>query len=267
MRLFSKVERRILRRGTALAWVAGAVFAAGLCRGDAQTVVSKEPRITAVSPLALPSGGKTTLRILGVNLGTARQLVFPGTDLPPVSIPARQAAELPKGLEMKEAGETQFDVTVDVPQGLPGGRLPLAVQCASARSVSVALPVREATAQVAEQEPNNGFQEANPLGEGLPVLGGIQSDKDTDVFVFHPALGQRFEVALTAGARASLLDAALAVYDPDFRLVVSADDTSGSDAAIRFVVKREGAHYVSVTDAADKGGWGCVYELMLRKIP
>jgi hypothetical protein len=182
MRLFSKVERRILRRGTALAWVAGAVFAAGLCRGDAQTVVSKEPRITAVSPLSLPSGGKTTLRILGVNLGTARQLVFPGTDLPPVSIPARQAAELPKGLEMKEAGETQFDVTVDVPQGLPGGRLPLAVQCASARSVSVALPVRDATAQVAEQEPNNGTITARNIAGYRQVSGTISGPTDFDYF-------------------------------------------------------------------------------------
>jgi hypothetical protein len=257
----------MLRRGTAVVCAVWVVFAAGLSRVEAQNAVSKEPRITAVSPLALTGGGKTTLRILGVNLAAARQLVFPGTGLPPVGIPERKASELPKGLEMKDAGETQFEVTVDIPVGLPGGCLPLAVQCESARSASVALPVREAAAQTAEREPNNGFQEANPLREGLPVLGGIQSEKDTDVFVFHPAPGQRYEVAITAGARASLLDAALAVYDPDFRLVVSADDTSGSDASLAFVVKREGAHYVAVTDAADKGGWGCVYELILRKIP
>jgi hypothetical protein len=249
------------------AWGAGAVFAAGFSQGSAQTVASKEPRITAVSPLALTGGVKTTVRILGVNFTTARQLVFPGTGLSPVPIAERKAAEIPKGLEMKDAGDTQFEVILDVPPGLPGEALPMMVQCESGRSVPVRLPVREAKAQVSEQEPNNGFKEANPLVEGLPVLGAIQAEKDADVFALQPVPGQRYEVVLIAGARASLLDAALTVYDRDFRVVASADDTVGSDASVAFVSKREGAHYVVVTDAADKGGWGCVYELILRKTP
>ena len=226
-----------------------------------------QPVITAITPLALVPGSKTLVRVLGVNLASARQVLFPGTPLAPVPVGERKGAEIPKSLEMKEAGDTQFEFLLELPANLTLESLPIAVQCESARSAPVWLPVRASASQGMENEPNNAFAEANPIKEGIPLLGTIQADKDIDVYVFHPKAGERYEVGLVAGARASLLDGALSVYDAAYRLVASAFNTGSADPVVRFSVSRPEAYYLVVSDAADKGGIWCPYELVLRKLP
>jgi hypothetical protein len=257
--------RRLLCAG--VAWAAWTMTEARLELLGQAPSARPLPVITAITPLAVAPGEKTTLRILGANLATARQILFPGTSLAPIPVKERKAAELPKGFEMKEAGETQLEIVLDLTQQTLTGSLPVAIQCESARSDTLTLPVRSGSTQTSEKEPNNAFGEANPISAGIPVLGSIQSEKDTDVYSFHPTVGEQYEAAITATGRASLLDGSLAVYDADLRLVISADDTRGADPLVRFLVSRPGPHFLVVTDAADKGGAWSPYELLLSKLP
>lgn len=247
--------------------------AVGLCVGwltvgRAQSrVVRMQPTITGLVPMAVTAGGKTKLRVLGVNLATARELVFPGTGLAPVPLTGRKAAEVPKGLEMKDVGDLQFEAEVALPAGGSWGLLPVAVQCDVARSEPVVLSVRSAADTVSEREPNNGFTEANSLVEGRPVLGMIQAEKDVDVYVFEGKAGERFEVLLNGGSRASLLDGVVSVFDRERRLLGSTNAALGSDSRLKVVVVQPGPHYVVVSDAGDRGGAWCAYELMLKRMP
>jgi hypothetical protein len=225
------------------------------------------PAITAVLPLALAPGEAATLRILGTNLSNARKVVFPGTALPPVPVHERKEAGLPKIFEMKEAGETQLEIRFTVPQSAPEGGLQIAVQCDGPRTPAVTLPLRRPTEQSVEKEPNDAFSEGNPIVENRPVMGAIQGEKDTDVYIFDAPAPGRFEATLSAAVRASLLDGCLAVYGPDHRLIAFADDTRGSDPVLRFETGVAGPHFLVVTDAADKGGVWSAYELTLHKLP
>lgn len=250
-------------------WAVAVALGTGLISvGRAQSgAVRTSPTITGLVPTAVTAGGKTKLRVLGLNLATARELVFPGTGLAPVPLTGRKAAEVPKGLEMKDVGDLQFEAEVLVPAGVAWGLLPVAVQCDVARSGSVVLPVRSTADTVSEREPNNAFSEANPLAEGRPVLGVVQADKDVDVYVFEARAGERFEVLLSAGARASLLDGVVSVFDGERRLLGSANAAVGNDSLVKVAVSRPGPQYVVVSDAADRGGAWCAYELSLKRIP
>ena len=223
--------------------------------------------ITAVAPLAVVVGERTTLRVLGLNLATARELVFPGTGLPPVPLKARKAAEIPKTLEMKEVGDLQFEAEIELPEDVPWGVLPVTVQSDVARSVPVMVPVRARSGTVNEREPNNGFTEANRLAEGQPVLGVIQAEKDVDVYAFDAKAGERFEVVLSASGRGSLLDGAVSVFDGDRRLLGASNGEPGGALVVKLQIARSGVHHVVVTDAADRGGTWCGYELLLRRLP
>ena len=251
----------------------GMLWGLGLCvcacpegRGQSRAVRT-QPTITGVVPMAVTAGGKVKLRVLGLNLATARELVFPGTGLEPVPLTGRKPAEIPKGLEMREVGDLQFEAEVVVPAGVAWGLLPVAVQCDTARSKAVVVPVRGVSDAEQEREPNNAFTEANTLVEGRPVQGVVQVEKDVDVYGFQAKGGDRFEVLLCAGARASLLDGLVSVFDEERRMLGSANATLGSDSSVTFTVGRSGLHYVVVSDAADRGGAWCAYELLLKRVP
>jgi hypothetical protein len=98
-------------------------------------------------------------------------------------------------------------------------------------------------------------------------LGVVQADKDVDVYVFEARAGERFEVLLSAGARASLLDGVVSVFDGERRLLGSANAAMGNDSLVKVAVSRPGPQYVVVSDAADRGGAWCAYELSLKRIP
>ena len=80
-------------------WAVAVVLGTGLLSvGRAQSGATRTvPTITGLVPMAVTAGGKTKLRVLGLNLATARELVFPGTGLAPVPLTGRKAAEVPKG--------------------------------------------------------------------------------------------------------------------------------------------------------------------------
>ncbi len=229
-------------------------------------LVAKRPMLTSISPLSVTSGQKTTMRFLGINLVGPRRLFVRGPGLE-VRLAEVRTGEIPKGLEAKEVGETQFEATLDLPEGFADPIIEVVVECESTRTSPLRIPVRRAGEQESEREPNNGFAEAQTLVEGRPMLGAIQSEKDVDVFVFEGVAGVEYEVGVVAGRRASLLDGVVSVFDGDRRMMVVSDDGEGPDPVARFKVQRSGPHYAVVTDAADKGGVWCGYELLLRRLP
>jgi hypothetical protein len=219
-------------------------------------VLADEPKketasITAIEPASLVAGGKTTLKIRGFKLKDATELRFPKAPGVKADIKEKKDVAAPAGLEAKQVGESQIVAEVTLPPDLPAGPL----------DYVVATPVGEApghiliagTAAIEEKEPNNGFRAAQKLEPGKPVRGRVEKDKDVDVFEYPVRAGQKLKIT-AAGGSALLMDAALACYDTRGHLLTMADDSEGRDPSLTFTAAADGAVFICVSDAHDKGG-------------
>ena len=110
-----------------------------------------------------------------------------------------------------------------------------------------------AAAAVEEKEPNNGFREAQKLEPGKSVRGGIQGEKDVDVFEFPAKAGQKLTVTVTGGS-ALVMDAALTCYDARGQFLAASDDAEARDPALTLTAVADGPIFLCVSDAHDKGG-------------
>jgi len=226
------------------------------------------PRITALAPQRLVPGAKAVLRVLGYKLSGALEVRFAeGSGLAPVPVREKKAAELPKGLEAKDAGETQFEVALDIPATFPEGDLGLRVATINGITPASSIRVAAGEAALEEKEPNNGFREAQPLPLGSIVFGTIGADKDVDVYAVSVRGGRRVRAEIFANRRSSLLDAVLSVYDIAGRPLASNDDFKGRDPHVECVLSADAKVYVVVSDAHDRGSVWHGYELRVSEVP
>ena len=226
------------------------------------------PRITSFAPQRLVPGTKTVLRVLGHKLSGALEVRFAeGSGLVPVPVREKKAAELPKGLEVKDAGDTQFEVALDIPAAFPEGELVLSVATINGITPARAIRVAGGEAALEEKEPNNGFREAQALALGRIVFGAIGVDKDVDVYVVSVRGGRRVRAEIFANRRSSLLDAVLSVYDGAGRQLASNDDFKDRDPRLESVLPADGILYVVVSDAHDRGSVWHGYELRVSEVP
>lgn len=226
------------------------------------------PRITSFAPQRLVPGAKTVLRVLGHKLSGALEVRFAeGSGLVPVPVREKKAAELPKGLEAKDAGDTQFEVELDIPAAFPEGDLVLSVATINGITPARAIRVAGGEAALEEKEPNNGFREAQALAVGGMVFGAIGVDKDVDVYVVSVRGARRVRAEIFANRRSSLLDAVLSVYDGAGRLLASNDDFKERDPRIECGLPADGKIFVTISDAHDRGSVWHGYELRVSEAP
>lgn len=234
----------------------------------AQETKIESPRITSFAPQRLVPGAKTVLRVLGHKLSGALEVRFgEGSGLVPVRVREKKAAELPKGLEAKDAGDTQFEVEVDIPATFPEGDLALSVATINGITPARSIRVVGGEAALEEKEPNNGFREAQALKVGGVVFGAIRTDKDVDVYVVSLSGGRRVRAEIFASRRCSLLDAVLSVYDSKGRQLASSDDFKDRDPLIECGLPADGKIFVAISDAHDRGSVWHGYEMRVSEAP
>jgi hypothetical protein len=241
--------------------------AAGLAFTDEQKEEKKKepPRVIVIIPLGVVPGVTNTIKIRGLNLTNATAVRFPEIKTPVAAkIKTSGKAEVPKEQDAKKAGDTQLEVELKLPPETAVGSQPLVIVSPDGESQPQSLLVLDKSLLVEEQEPNNGFRQAQEIQLPATVQGSIQSANDVDVFRFAGKAGQKILFEVVAARYGSSLDAILTLYDERGHILATNDDTdAGADAKLQVKLPGDGTYFISLIDAHDKGGPTHVYQLVV----
>ena len=225
----------------------------------------ERPKIIVAVPLGLTPGKPTKLLLRGIKLDEATEIRLHD---PKGSAKILSKGKAPVNAKEKEQldryGDTQMEIEATPSADYPGPTVMLSVVTPAGESPPHAVLVdREPV--VHEKKPNNGFENAQPVGFGQTVEGVVNAASDVEVYRFDGKEGQRLVLEVFAARYGSPLDSLLTLYDADGRIVASNDDADGTaDSRIETTLPRNGVYYVSVVDANDGGGPNDVYRLTIR---
>jgi len=200
-----------------------------------------EPTLTRIEPPAAPQGATVDVKITGTELDGAAEVFFESGRI----VAAAPVAE----------NETSLTVRLTVPADCPPGPQRLRVRTTDGLSQLRMFHVI-ASEQVAEKEPNNGFEQAHPLAPGRAVWGAL-ANEDVDVFKVHLPAGGRIAAAVDAmRLDQQILDPHLELVDAEGFVIAACDDHPllGQDAALAATVGKEGDYFLRVRESAYGGG-------------
>jgi Bacterial pre-peptidase C-terminal domain len=222
------------------------------------------PRVIVTAPLGIVPGMTTRLTVRGVKLDTATAVRFTDSNVT-AKVLGKGKVPLGKDQDPAKFGDSQVEVEVALPPGSGPDAGSFVVITPGGESTPHQLLVETALPVVAEKEPNNGFQQAQPIAVPQVVDGTVHQPQDVDVFRFEGKAGQHVLAEVLAARHGSALDSVLTLYDADGRELASSDDAEGStDSRLDVTLPRDGAYYLSLLDAHDQGGPAHVYRLIVR---
>ena len=246
--------------------------------------VIKPPRIAVLSPLGVVRGQKTRVVLRGWSLKDA---VVSAPDFPTVSISvvSHAAAAIPGKQKAEQIGDEQLELDVEVPAEVVAEQLQFVVKTAGGESVGRRVPLGAGFSLVQEQEPNDGFRQAQQVEIPQVIIGSVHADANVDVYAFEVAQGGVVRIEVEAAAIGSNLDAFLTLLSASGEIIASSDDVSvstvqakgpaaaGSVAATTDFPQRDacvqvqlaaGRYLVTLQDAHDRGGPAHPYRLTLQ---
>lgn len=248
-----------------LGCVAPTCYEFGCCAtAQADDTKNEAARITATEPAVIVSGAKTTLKVRGFKLKEATQLRLPTATEVKAEITEKKDAGQPKGLENKVVGDTQLLAEITLPADHPSGVLEFVISTPDGDASGKVL-VLSSNAVKDETEPNNGFREAQKLQPGQSASGGIQGDKDVDVYAYPIIAGQQYKVTVTTGGPL-LFDAVLNCYNARGQLLAAADDAQSRDPVLTLKSPVDELVFLCVSSAHDIGGEWHSYLLTLEEV-
>ncbi len=234
---------------------------------DDKPAKKEPPKITLTLPLGVLPGSANLLKIRGVNFTNASVMRFTAGKTPiEAKIKSNANAEVPKDVDPKKIGDTQLEVELKLPLETPPGPLTFVIVTPDGESPPHALIVLDPAAWLAEQEPNEGFRNAQEIPFSKMLQGSIQSPGDVDVFRFTGKAGEQITAEVFAARHGSALDSILTLYNARGQILVSNDDSAaGADSVLRARLPAEGVYYLGLVDAFDRGGPLYVYHLVVRR--
>ncbi len=198
--------------------------------------VGELPFITHVTPLGVPAGQTTRLRVSGANLPIKT------LDFTPDAEPGRLDS-----------------VRVTAANGIVSNALPLHVG---------GIPEQR------EREPNNLNREPEVVKLPVIVNGTIGSPNDADCFAFDARKGQKIVIDALARRLDSPLDAVVEVFDARGKYLTKNDDhvdpafpliTHHADSQLIHSVPRDGRYVVRIRDTQSASGDAYQYRLVISE--
>lgn len=236
--------------------------------------VKVSARIAMCLPLAVPVDATTKVTLRGWGLEGVKEI---RTSNPQVTLKiiASGKATIPNKQDAKQIGDTQVELEVTVAKDVPAGEVELIVAEPDNKNPPHKLLLGSGKAVIApviaEQEPNDGFAQAQALQIPQIVDGRIDGDGNVDVISFELAASQTIVLEVLASRYGSNLDSILTLFDgrgniiavnDDVRDTTKTDSSATRDSKIN-VVLPAGKYWASVQDAHDRGGPAHPYRLTL----
>ena len=219
------------------------------------------PKILYAVPLVAKPGEKQKLALRGKNLDAVKDVKVIGADDAKVKVLGGKKTPAGNNQPGERLGDSEVEIELEPPKDAKSGT----VKLTAGDSPAYTLLIRDDTPAVAEKEPNDGFDTAQPIPVPSAVEGTVKGDRDPDVFTFAGKKGDKLRIEVQAARFGSPLDALVQVFDADRRVIASADDTDGSaDPIIVFTLPKDGAYYITLIDAHDLGGPQFGYRLMVK---
>src|SRR5579875_1843417 len=192
------------------------------------------PRFDRLTPLGGAAGSHVEVEIAGADIEDVKTLLF---DHP--------------GLKAEYLKDRHFRITIapDMPAGTYDVRLVGRFGVSNPRLFAVS----HALTEVAEKEPNNDDAAAQIIAVNS-VVNGISDNNQEDVFRFTAKKSQRVVIECQAQKLDSQMDAVLALYSVDGKLLASNSDYYGRDPLIDFRVPQEGDYVIHLHDLTYRGG-------------
>ncbi len=257
------ISPRVCRRFAYALTLLACAFAAA----QDKPVKKEPPKITLTLPLGVLPGSTNLIKVRGVNFTNASTVRFTVAKTSvEAKIKSNAKAEVPKDFDAKRIGDTQLEVELKLPPETPPGPLTFVVVTPDGESPPHALIVLDPSASVVEQEPNEGFRNAQEIPFSKTMQGSIQSPGDVDVFRFTGKAGEQIAAEVFAARHGSALDSILTLYNARGQILASNDDSeAGADSLLRVRLPADGIYYLGLVDAFDRGGPLYLYNLEVRR--
>ena len=183
-----------------------------------------------------------------------------------VKVLGAKAAGVLANYPAERVGDSEVEIELELPKDVKPGEVRLTAVGPGGESNAYTLLIRDDIPTIAEKEPNDGFDQAQPIaGCRRPWRGTIKSEKDVDgVFKFEGKQGDKLRIEVQARRFGSPVDAMIVLYDSGKRIVDSADTTGSPDPILVVLLPTDGAYYISLLDAHDLGGANFGYRLVVR---
>ena len=120
---------------------------------------------------------------------------------------------------------------------------------------------------IAEKEPNNKFDVAQPIELPVTIVGAISGAAEVDCFKFKAKKGEELVFDVMASRMGSKLDSSLRVFDSAAHELACSFDTADVDATIEFKAPVDGDYFLQLHDVKYGGGPDFTYRLTCGRIP
>lgn len=224
-----------------------------------------KPEIKGTSLLALRVGQSATIFIYGDNLAPTAV-----TTKPPLVVTLGEIKDTDAETAKARGGaKKQVAVVVSAPADCPPDVYELILvheddQKPTAR-VAVVAP---APSELEVKRPNATFAQAMPLpveAASVAVTGALPGGDTADLFRFTARAGETWEITVLAGRAGSPLDPIVRVRDARHIPLALAAGDDKKDRRLSFHVPSDGAYFVELTDAENRGGPTFVYRLTVTR--
>jgi hypothetical protein len=201
-----------------------------------------------------------------------------------ITVVSHAAAPIPGKQKAEQIGDEQLELDVEVPAEHAAGPVQVVVRTAAGESAPHRMPIGSLLPLLQEQEPNDGFRQAQQVTVPQLISGSIHADTNVDVYAFELSQPAHLQIQVEAAELGSNLDALLTLLAADGSILDSNDDrheatkagevpsgatgTVSSESARRdsrlLVNLQPGRYLITLQDAHDRGGPAHPYRLTLQ---
>jgi len=223
------------------------------------------PKVLYAIPLIAKPGEKQKITLRGKFLAAVKEVKVSGADGAKLKFLAAKAAGVPNNYPAERIGDSEVEVELELPKDAKPGEVKLTAIGPAGESSAYTLLMRDGTPVVAEKEPNDGFEQTQPIAVPSAVEATIKGERDVDVYKIEGKKGDKLRIEVQAARFGSPVDAMLVLYDAGRAVVDSAGGTANNpDPVLVVTLPKDGAFILSVLDANDLGGGNFGYRLVVK---